>query len=124
MYATFNHARSLCITFHECNTLWSQPTFVCYFNVSLLVCVFSLYYRALDNLFAHHTLIFIAIPFEAAEKSAMVTLVITAYGGHIGFLEGILPTRRMLTDRICKEFLCAMKQYRPNGVDQCTTRAV
>ena len=78
----------------------------------------------LDNLFAHHTLIFIALPFEAAEKSAMVTLVVTAYGGHIGFLEGILPTRRMLTDRICKEFLCAMKQYRPNGVDQCTTQAV
>ena len=54
----------------------------------------------------------IALPYEAVEKSTMVTLVVTAYGGHIGFLEGILPTRQMLTDRVCKEFLLAMKQYR------------
>eukprot|EP00731_Ephydatia_muelleri_P009626 Em0005g212a len=51
-----------------------------------------------------------SLPYEAVENT-MVTLVVTAYGGHIGFLEGILPTRQMLTDRVCKEFLLAMKQY-------------
>ena len=58
-----------------------------------------------------HMRTLVALPFEAVEKSAMVTLVVTAYGGHIGFLEGVLPTRQMLTDRVCKEFLLAMKEY-------------
>lgn len=48
---------------------------------------------------------FSAIPVEEASKSKYVAIVITQYGGHIGFLEGILPV-------LHEEYICRLfKQY-------------
>lgn len=43
-----------------------------------------------------------AIPVEEASKSKYVAIVITQYGGHIGFLEGILPV--LHEEYICRLF--------------------
>lgn len=45
---------------------------------------------------------FSAIPVEEASNSKYVAIVITQYGGHIGFLEGILPV--LHEEYICRLF--------------------
>lgn len=46
-----------------------------------------------------------AIPIEDAEKSTHVAIVITARGGHIGFLEGCWPnSKEQYMGRLFSEF--------------------
>lgn len=46
-----------------------------------------------------------AIPIKAAEQSTHVAIVITARGGHIGFLEGCWPsTKEQYMGRLFAEF--------------------
>lgn len=50
-----------------------------------------------------------AIPIEDAEKSSHVAIVITARGGHIGFLEGCWPnSKEQYMGRLFSEFFGAV----------------
>ncbi|KDR20893.1 phospholipase ABHD3-like isoform X2 [Zootermopsis nevadensis] len=49
------------------------------------------------------------IPVEEASKSKYVAIVITQYGGHIGFLEGLFPARR-------DEYICRLFTQYFNGI--------
>lgn len=52
------------------------------------------------------------IPIEAAKKSSHVAIIVTERGGHIGFMEGLLPTKVNFSDRIYNQFLSSvMKNF-------------
>ncbi|KAK7007486.1 Phospholipase abhd3, partial [Halocaridina rubra] len=40
------------------------------------------------------------IPVEAANNSSHVAIIVTARGGHIGFMEGVIPTNTYYSDRL------------------------
>ena len=46
-----------------------------------------------------------AIPIEAVEKNPLIALVITAYGGHIGFVEGLTIHETNFFDRLFIQFV-------------------
>ncbi|XP_075388844.1 phospholipase ABHD3 [Tenrec ecaudatus] len=50
------------------------------------------------------------IPIETAKQNPNVALVLTSYGGHIGFLEGLWP-RHTYMDRVFKQFMQAMVEH-------------
>ncbi|XP_077916647.1 phospholipase ABHD3 isoform X1 [Halichoerus grypus] len=52
-----------------------------------------------------------AIPVETARQNPNVALVLTSYGGHIGFLEGIWPRQSTYMDRVFKQFVQAMVEH-------------
>lgn len=52
-----------------------------------------------------------AIPVETAKQNPNVALVLTSYGGHIGFLEGIWPRQCTYMDRVFKQFVQAMVEH-------------
>ena len=49
-----------------------------------------------------------AIPLEKAKNSDHVAIVMTHYGGHIGFLEGLFPRNANYMDHVFGEFLDAI----------------
>jgi len=52
------------------------------------------------------------IPIEEAKKSSHVAIIVTERGGHIGFMEGLLPTKVNFSDRIYSQFLSSvMKNF-------------
>jgi len=54
-----------------------------------------------------------SIPTDEAKESDHVAILRTKYGGHIGFMEGWLPTRYHFTDRLFAQFIDAV--YNQNG---------
>jgi len=48
------------------------------------------------------------IPIEAAEKSSHVAIIVTNRGGHIGFMEGLLPTKVNFSDRIYSQLVSSI----------------
>jgi len=49
-----------------------------------------------------------SIPFESAASSSHVAILATQHGGHIGFMEGALPTRYHYSDRVFSQYLKAV----------------
>ncbi|XP_061481936.1 protein ABHD1 isoform X2 [Rhineura floridana] len=52
-----------------------------------------------------------AIPMEAAQGTPTLALLVTARGGHIGFLEGLLPRHQSYMDRVFAEFVGAVFKH-------------
>ncbi|MPC08388.1 Protein ABHD1 [Portunus trituberculatus] len=48
------------------------------------------------------------IPVEEAKKSSHVAIVVTSRGGHIGFMEGIIPTNTYYSDRLYKQLVSSV----------------
>lgn len=46
-----------------------------------------------------------SLPTDGATKSSHVAILATKYGGHIGFMEGAIPTRYHYSDRLLSQYL-------------------
>jgi len=49
-----------------------------------------------------------SIPYGGAERSSHVAIMTTKYGGHIGFMEGTIPSRYFYSDRVFSQYLQAI----------------
>ncbi|XP_060083024.1 phospholipase ABHD3-like [Ylistrum balloti] len=56
---------------------------------------------------------FHAIPIKEAEQNDNIAIVVTSHGGHIGFLEGILPRHGGYMDRLFSQFSHAIFEHGP-----------
>jgi hypothetical protein len=63
-------------------------------------------------------LVFSAIPVQAAYNSKHVAIVITARGGHIGFLEGLFPLfHEQYMCRLFTQYFTAIFEYGSDLID-------
>ena len=53
--------------------------------------------------------VFLALPIEAANSNPLTVLAVTKHGGHFGFMEGISPRGPSWMNRVCRQFLSAVK---------------
>ncbi|XP_070603720.1 phospholipase ABHD3 [Erythrolamprus reginae] len=63
--------------------------------------------NSLDDVFSPNH----AIPVELAKQNTNIALILTSYGGHIGFLEGLWPRKCTYMDRIFKQFVQAVFEH-------------
>ncbi|XP_037073675.1 phospholipase ABHD3-like isoform X1 [Pollicipes pollicipes] len=57
------------------------------------------------------------VPLEAVQKTSHVAIVLTSHGGHIGFMEGMLPFGQNYIDRIFAEY-CRAALANPELIQQ------
>lgn len=56
-----------------------------------------------------------ALPIDVTEHNENVAFVVTARGGHIGFMEGVLPLLPFFSERIYEQYLSAMLKALSTG---------
>merc|ERR1719320_2293742 len=49
-----------------------------------------------------------SIPYIGAQNSSHMAIMTTKYGGHIGFMEGTIPSRYFYSDRVFSQYLQAI----------------
>lgn len=49
-----------------------------------------------------------SIPYQGAQTSSHVAILTTKYGGHIGFMEGTIPSRYFYSDKVLSQYLKAV----------------
>lgn len=49
-----------------------------------------------------------SLPTDEVKRSDFFAMLTTSYGGHIGFMEGLLPTRYHFSDRVFQQFASAI----------------
>uniref|UniRef100_A0A8C4RV89 Phospholipase ABHD3 n=1 Tax=Erpetoichthys calabaricus TaxID=27687 RepID=A0A8C4RV89_ERPCA len=52
-----------------------------------------------------------AVPVEAAKQNPNIAVLLTAYGGHIGFLEGVWPRHNTYMDRVFRQYIQAVFEH-------------
>ncbi|XP_039604381.1 phospholipase ABHD3-like [Polypterus senegalus] len=62
------------------------------------------------------------IPVESARRLPNVALVITARGGHVGFLEGFFPQGESYMDRLFGQFIWAVFEHGKDLAEMCITK--
>ncbi|XP_050711951.1 phospholipase ABHD3-like [Eriocheir sinensis] len=62
------------------------------------------------------------LPLDAAKMSSHVALVVTSRGGHIGFMEGLFPSRAYYSDRLLTQFVTSALDN-PEGLEKVTMEA-
>ncbi len=55
--------------------------------------------------------VFVVIPEEGARNNPNLMLVTTRRGGHIGFMEGLLPFKKNLMDRVLIQYSQAVFEH-------------
>ena len=70
----------------------------------LMVIIFSSIFNK-KFIFSYLTLDFKAYPIEKLSANPNIALVVTKYGGHISFVEGLCPTGCNFACRILKDYL-------------------
>ncbi|XP_062981577.1 protein ABHD1 [Elgaria multicarinata webbii] len=57
------------------------------------------------------------LPVEEARRVPTLALLVTTRGGHIGFLEGLLPRHASYMDRLCAQFVGAVFEHQADLAD-------
>ena len=60
--------------------------------------------KSYDFFFLFHWFLVTAIPLDALAENPMVSMVLTSYGGHIGFIEGITIHKSNYMERLFSQF--------------------
>uniref|UniRef100_A0A8C5KBS6 Abhydrolase domain containing 3 n=1 Tax=Jaculus jaculus TaxID=51337 RepID=A0A8C5KBS6_JACJA len=94
-----------------CSESLEKPLNWLLFNYYLTTCLQSSVNKLRKSIVSPSIFYFTAIPIETAKKNPNVALVLTSYGGHIGFLEGIWPRQCTYMDRVFKQFVQAMVEH-------------
>lgn len=71
----------------------------------MIIVQWELYYR--PGIFLMYCTV--GLPFEEIEHNSETVMVVTSYGGHFGFIEGLYPNKKTWMDRAVLQILATFK---------------